>query len=277
MLELILYCAAYYLFAALCISVVLHRTLSHRSLVLSQWFEQAVVTFALPAGTPVQWVGNHRFHHAHTDVPGDPHSPHLDGFWYAHVGWYIGSHSPSVCLLYSLAGPLRTLYDAYNRPRTNQQFNHLAADIAAVPYYRWASKPGPYGLLMVLHTVLFFGLAYIGWKWVGVGALWLTLVLIYNLGDFVDSAAHLIGDRPFAEQHQARNHWITGILAAGEWHANHHTFPYSARHGLFKGQFDLGWEIIRLLMWLGLASQVRVPEEAQIRTKLNRTIALHSD
>ena len=35
----------------------------------------------------------------------------LDGFWWAHVGWYIGTRNPVICFLYSIAGPLRVLYD----------------------------------------------------------------------------------------------------------------------------------------------------------------------
>jgi hypothetical protein len=48
-------------------------------------------------GAVIDWVATHRRHHAYTDVPGDPHSPHVDagdgvggllrGLWYAHVGW----------------------------------------------------------------------------------------------------------------------------------------------------------------------------------------------
>ena len=48
-------------------------------------------------GSPIEWVADHRKHHAHTDVEGDPHSPHvghgsgvrgaLRGLWHSHVGW----------------------------------------------------------------------------------------------------------------------------------------------------------------------------------------------
>ena len=48
-------------------------------------------------GPLTQWVTDHRKHHAFSDQPGDPHSPHagredgalgaLRGFVHAHVGW----------------------------------------------------------------------------------------------------------------------------------------------------------------------------------------------
>src|SRR5437764_14488041 len=44
-------------------------------------------------GSVMDWVADHREHHAHTDEEGDPHSPHvghgagLRGLLHAHVGW----------------------------------------------------------------------------------------------------------------------------------------------------------------------------------------------
>ena len=53
-------------------------------------------------GPVIGWVTDHRRHHAHTDVDGDPHSPHvgrgdgilgaLRGLWHAHVGWLLHDH-----------------------------------------------------------------------------------------------------------------------------------------------------------------------------------------
>src|SRR3954470_20773586 len=136
-LGMVVYGLIYWAFAGVAINLGYHRTLSHRALKLPKWLERFAIILGLPAGTPIQWAGNHRHHHANTDVAGDPHSPHLDGFWYSHVGWYIGTHSTFWCVAYSLAGPLRTLYDGWNRPRTNQQYNHLAKDVAADPFYAW--------------------------------------------------------------------------------------------------------------------------------------------
>src|SRR5260370_7157314 len=42
---------------------------------------------ALEAG-PIAWAVTHRIHHAHTDAPGDPHTPR-DGGWWSHVGWIL--------------------------------------------------------------------------------------------------------------------------------------------------------------------------------------------
>ena len=265
---LVAFCAGYYLAAGLAINVGYHRVLSHRSLTLPKGFERFVVTLGLPAGTPIQWAGNHRFHHAHADRPGDPHSPR-DGFWHAHNGWYIGRKDAVTCLLYALAGPLRIVFDGWHRPRSNQEHAHLAPDVAGDRWYRFVNRPLPYLALALGHVAIFFGAAYALFGWLGVAALWLTLVLIFNLGDAIDSVAHIVGTMPYGGPDLARNHWFLGLLCLGEgWHAHHHRFPWSARHGLLRGQWDWTWLVIQTLAALGLARDVRVPAPAQIRAAL---------
>jgi stearoyl-CoA desaturase (delta-9 desaturase) len=271
---LLVYCLGYVLLAGLAINVTYHRCLSHRSLQLAPWLARVFVTVGLPAGTPIQWVGNHRFHHSHTDVEGDPHSPLRDGFWFAHVGWYLGTHQRLACVVYALAGPLRILFDGWHRPRTNQQFNGLAADVAKDAYYRFVSRPAPYLLLCWLHAALLVGLAYLGWGVAGVVAAWAVSVFVFNAGDAIDSVSHLWGQRPYQTGHYARNGWVMAVLTLGEgWHANHHTFPQSARHGLLPGQFDFTWHVIQALRMLGLAQDVRVPSRVEVAARLSAVAA----
>lgn len=266
---LIAYCLTYYVAAGLAINVAYHRCLSHRSFDLWRPLKYLLVTLGLPAGTPIQWAGNHRFHHKHADRPGDPHSPVLDGFWYAHVGWYIGTKNVFACVLYSLAGPFRTLYDGWNRPRTNLCYNSLAADLESDRYFRFVSRPMPFMILCWVHAATFFGLAYFVWGWIGVAFLWVTLVVIYNLGDAIDSVAHLLGERPFDAVHHARNNFWLGLLTLGEgWHANHHVFPWSAKHGLLGRQFDTSWQIIRILGRFGVAKNIKVPTRESITARM---------
>lgn len=252
---------SYYLLAGLGVNLGYHRVLSHRSLRLPKWLERTFVTVGLPAGTPTQWAGNHRFHHAHADTELDPHSPLHRGFWYAHVGWYIGSDSVILCLLYSLAGPLRMLVDAWMRPRTNQEYNHLANDIAADTWYRWISKPGPYAAALHLHAAIPSVVAWYYWGAPGIVGFWITLAALYNMGDAIDSVSHLLGGTLPRQRDAARNGFVMGILILGEgWHANHHRFPWSAKHGLGRGQFDWTWLVIRALRAAGVAKDVRLPQ-----------------
>ena len=71
---------------------------------------------------------------------------------------------------------------------------------------------------------------------------------------------HVWGYRNSATNDDSRNNPLIGLLSAGEgWHNNHHADPTSARHGHKWWEFDLTWEIIRLLMRLGLATKVALP------------------
>ena len=52
-----------------------------------------------------------------------------------------------------------------------------------------------------------------------------------------------------------------GLLTMGEsWHNNHHAYPDSARLGVKRGQMDPGWWFVRLLEWVGLAREIRTPD-----------------
>ncbi|HMG86377.1 MAG TPA: acyl-CoA desaturase [Terracidiphilus sp.] len=250
----------YYVLAGLAINLGYHRVLAHRSLKLPKWLERTLVTLGLPTGTPVQWVGNHRYHHAHTDTPLDPHSPLQRGFWYAHVGWYLGSDNVFLCVLYSLAGPFRLLIDAWMRPRTNQEFSSLAPDVSADPWYRLISRPWPYAAAMHLHFLVPVLAAWYLWGIRGCAIVWLTLVALYNMGDAIDSIAHMFGNQLSGQHDRSRNSFVMGLLILGEgWHANHHRFPWSAKHGLARGQFDWTWQVIRVLRAVGLAREIRIP------------------
>jgi fatty-acid desaturase len=260
-----LFAIIYYQLAGLGVNLGYHRFLSHRSLKMPRWLERTLVTVGLPAGTPVQWAGNHRYHHMHSDTDLDPHSPVYRGFWYAHVGWYIGSRNMLLCILYSFAGPVRMLIDAWMRPRTNQEYNELAKDVAADKWYAWLSRPWPYALGMHLHAAIPILIAWHYWGIAGIIGFWITLATLYNMGDAIDSVSHLYGSTLPGQEDASRNSMLMGILLLGEgWHANHHRFPWSARHGLGSGQFDWTWQIIRTLRAFGLARDVRVPETKEL-------------
>ena len=253
-----LYALTIYLLAGLGVNLGYHRILSHRALRVRPWLERALVLIGLPAGTPIQWAGNHRFHHAHADDSEDPHSPVKRGFWYAHTGWYLESNSRCLSAAYALLGPLRLLVDAWMRPRANPRFNHLASDVAADPWHRAFSRPIPYALALCAHFAVAVEIAARLWGTAGLLLAWATYAALYNLGDSIDSVTHLAGGRLPAQSGSARNNFVLGFLTLGEgWHANHHWDPGCARHGWWRGQFDWTWQVIRALRACGLADCVR--------------------
>src|SRR5215207_3357278 len=71
--------AVMYFFTGFGVTVGFHRMLTHRSFRTSkpvEYFFAAAGSMAVQ-GPVINWVADHRKHHAHTDEEGDPHSPHV--------------------------------------------------------------------------------------------------------------------------------------------------------------------------------------------------------
>src|SRR3954453_2561722 len=109
--------AIMYVACGLGITVGFHRMLTHRAFATHRWtryFFAGLGSMAIQ-GPVIEWVADHRKHHAHTDREGDPHSPHvgrgagvrgaLGGLFFAHVGWLFteegkappGRYAPELC------------------------------------------------------------------------------------------------------------------------------------------------------------------------------------
>jgi fatty-acid desaturase len=70
---------------------------------------------------------------------------------------------------------------------------------------------------------------------------------------------------------QGYNVACAGLVSMGEsWHNNHHAFPESAKMGLFPGQIDLGWWLIKTFEACGLATHIKTPEILPFRPGLRR-------
>src|SRR6188508_129806 len=93
--------AVMYLLTGFGVTVGFHRMLTHRSFRTSkpvEYFFAAAGSMSVQ-GPVINWVADHRKHHAHTDEEGDPHSPHVGagkgligairGLMHAHVGWLL--------------------------------------------------------------------------------------------------------------------------------------------------------------------------------------------
>ena len=207
-------------------------------------------------GPITQWVTDHRKHHALSDQPGDPHSPHvghgegaigaLRGFLHAHVGWMFTSMGMEQGRKYG-----KDLYE----DRLIRTIDRL--------YLVW----------VVLTFGIPFAIGYaVGGTWeAGLeGLVWggLLRIFLYQHATFsVNSICHMFGRRAYRTRDEARNNWFVALLVFGEgWHNNHHAFPASARHGLDRFQFDVSWWVIRALERLGLVWNVQRPA-AELRDR----------
>src|SRR2546421_7633562 len=87
-----------YLLCGLGVTVGYHRLFTHRSFKTTRALRALLAVLGSMAveGALVEWVATHRKHHAFSDQPGDPHSPHVgqppgwrgavQGLVHAHVG-----------------------------------------------------------------------------------------------------------------------------------------------------------------------------------------------
>jgi fatty-acid desaturase len=245
--------------------VFYHRILTHKAARISPWVLYPAVLLASPMGTPVGWVGNHRYHHQVTDKVADPHAPGHHGFWVAHAGWYLHTTSTFLSVLYSFAGPFRMVFDAFWRPRAGMDHAHLARDLSEVPFYRWLSRPGPFAAVVLTYFMVVYGSGVALFGLAVLPVLYVVNVAYYWLGDGVNSLCHRYGRRPFRSRDESTNlAWLAALSLGEGFHHNHHVFPTSIRAGLLPGQIDVMYLICRALERVGLASDLRQPTLVQL-------------
>jgi stearoyl-CoA desaturase (Delta-9 desaturase) len=245
-----------YLPIGLGVTVGFHRLLTHRSFKTSPFLRGVLAALGSAAieGPVISWVADHRKHHAFSDLPGDPHSPHVDhgvgwrgalrGLAHAHVGWLF----------------LHTERAATER---------YASDLLTDPVIRFVNSTSllwvlfglavPFGLGVAIGHSIAAGLT--GLLWGGA----VRVFVLHHVTYSINSLCHFYGRRRFTTGDQSRNLAWLSVASLGEaWHNNHHAFPTSAFHGLHRFELDPSALVITLLERAGLAwDVVRVSPERQ--------------
>jgi stearoyl-CoA desaturase (Delta-9 desaturase) len=249
---------AFYLVSGLGISMGFHRHFTHSSFKAARPLRLALgIAGSLALEGPLlTWVADHRRHHKYSDRAGDPHSPWrfgtspravAKGFLWAHVGWML------------------------DRSRTSQR--KFCPDLRADPTASWVSATFPaWAAVSLLAPAVIGGL----WTMSPAGALaaffWAGLVrvaVLHHVTWSVNSVCHLFGRRDFQSRDKSTNNAWLAIPSFGEsWHNLHHADPTCARHGVLLGQIDICARVTRWAERLGLAWDVRWPDEQRLRHKL---------
>ncbi|TMM12397.1 MAG: acyl-CoA desaturase [Actinobacteria bacterium] len=247
---------ALYVLTGLGVTVGFHRLLTHRSFRTSKPLEYAFAVLGSMAvqGPVIGWVADHRKHHAHADVEGDPHSPHvgyghgvrgvLRGLWHAHAGWLMVEQGRADWRRYA-----RDLYEDRGMRFLSRHFVALVVVSLAVPALAGYALSGSVA-----------GAA--------TGLLWGGLVrifLVHHVTWSVNSICHFLGRRRFETDDESRNVFWLALPSFGEsWHHNHHAFPRSAVHGLRRWELDPSGAVIAAMEKVGLARNVvRIAPERQ--------------
>jgi stearoyl-CoA desaturase (delta-9 desaturase) len=250
--------AVLYVLTGLGVTVGFHRLFTHRSFKARPAVRAvlAVLGSAAIEGPVISWVADHRKHHAFSDRPGDPHSPHVNhgvgwrgalrGLVHAHVGWLFRHDQRGARARY-------------------------APDLLADPVIRFVDRTFVVWAVAGLGVAFGLGVAIGGSIAAGLTALlWggaVRLFVLHHMTYSINSICHVFGRRTFATTDESRNVFWLALPTFGEaWHNNHHAFPTSARHGLGRWQLDPSALVIHGLEACGLAWDiVRVSPDRQQR------------
>jgi stearoyl-CoA desaturase (delta-9 desaturase) len=247
--------AGMYLVSALGVTIGYHRLLTHRAFDTPRPVRYALAIMGQTAvqGPVVDWVADHRKHHAFTDEDGDPHSPHghggglkgaLYGLYHAHVGWLFVTQGRADRRRYA-----RDLMDDPVMKRISKSFPANAALGIAIPFV----------LGLAITGTLAGGLTALLW-----GGL-VRIFLLHHVTWSINSVCHFFGRRRFeVDDHSTNVFWLALPSLGESWHHNHHAFPRSARHGLRWWEIDVSGLIIAGMKRVGLARNVvTVSQEKQ--------------
>ncbi len=224
-----------------------HRYFSHRTFKTSRLFQflAAVLGNSSMQRGPLWWAATHRHHHAHADEEEDKHSPLTKGFCWSHIGW---------------------LTSMRNFPTPYEKVHDLSRYPELVFLNRYDKTiPLLYGMLMY----------WIGWmiekKFPNSGltageffvwTFFISTTLLLHGTLFINSLAHLWGNRPYRTKDDSRNNFWLSIITLGEgWHNNHHRYPHATRQGFRWWEIDITYYGLKILSLLGLIWELRpVPD-----------------
>ncbi|MDH3287052.1 MAG: acyl-CoA desaturase [Betaproteobacteria bacterium] len=235
--------AALFLLRMFAVTAFYHRYFSHRAFRTSR---AAQFAFALLAASAVQrgplwWASHHRHHHLHSDRPDDSHSPHVHGFLWSHLGWFLAREN--------FAARLDLVPDLARYPelRWLDRFDVAVPALLAAALYglgAWLEQAAP-----ELGTS---GAQLVVWGFC------ISTVALHHATFTINSFAHRFGARRYATRDDSRNNLWLALLTFGEgWHNNHHHFPGAARQGFYWWEVDLSYYGLRLLAALGLIWDLR--------------------
>jgi len=249
--------AVMYLLAGFGVTIGFHRMLTHRSFQTSKSVQYVLATLGSMSvqGPVINWVADHRKHHAHTDEEGDPHSPHVghgegvrgvfQGLYHSHVGWLFSEHGQARRSKYAK--------DLMEDPGMRAIHRHFVAIV---------------GVGLVAPALIAFVLSgFEPWA-LATGLLWggfVRIFLLHHVTWSINSICHFWGTRRFAVEDHSTNVFWLALPSLGEaWHHNHHAFPRSAQHGLRRIEPDPSAWLITGMEKLGLVwNVVRISPERQ--------------
>lgn len=236
---------ALFIFSGLSITAGYHRLWSHRTYD-AHWSVRFL--FAMGGAMSLQnsvlhWASDHREHHKHVDHDdNDPYSASR-GFWYSHIGWMLREYQGDKYHDYS------NVQDLQRDKIVMWQHKHYLL----LTLLMNVGVPVLIGALMgeIIAAVLVAG--------------FLRLVVNHHTTFFINSLAHIWGNRPYTERNSARDNGVLAFMTFGEgYHNFHHIFSGDYRNGIRWYQFDPTKWLIRGMSYVGLAKNLKRASDYQI-------------
>jgi stearoyl-CoA desaturase (Delta-9 desaturase) len=222
-----------------------HRYFSHKSFETEPWVAYLLGAFGSMSfqSSLLTWVTDHRRHHSHTDHCGDNHSPFVDGhcdhenslrgLFHAHVGWMFDD--------------------------TVTDVNIYGRDLVRDPVIRFYARTHYIWPVISVAVPWLIGFAFGGLTdaWGCFFAACMRTMLFQNSVWAVNSLGHAFGYENYNLKNNSKNNRILAALTFGDgYHNNHHRYPRSAFHGMFKYELDVNGVIILGLRKVGLARKI---------------------
>lgn len=237
------------------ITIGYHRLLTHRSFKVPKWLEHiiAILGICCLEDTPARWVSVHRMHHVHSDEIPDPHSPRVNFFW-SHMGWlmYLNRETYSVACLEKFAKDL--LRDRFYLRLEANPYLQFAFILGQIPVYFLLAFVPAWLMGASLSAAVQLGSSLVVWGVI------VRVVCVWHITWSVNSLSHMFGYRNYETGEDSRNNWFVALLSVGEgWHNNHHQDQAAATVQHRWWEIDLSYYEIKLLAWLGLATDIIPP------------------
>lgn len=207
--------AIYVLFSTVGGTVTYHRLLSHRSFDSPKWFEYVGTILATIGGngSGIAWAAIHREHHRFVDKNGDPHNPKQQGIF--KVQFLSMLHTPKLKYVPDL---LRSKFHTF------------------VHTYYW--------LINLAYVLIVMAID----PWALIYAYLVPTLMVWHGGSLINTLNHSFGYRNYETKDTSTNNILTGLLVGGEgWHNNHHARAADPQFGKKWWEFDLGWQVIKLV------------------------------
>ncbi|XP_071864741.1 acyl-CoA Delta-9 desaturase [Bombus fervidus] len=233
-----------------------HRLWSHRAY-KAKWPLRflLILLFTITGQKHVYaWALDHRVHHKYSETDADPHNAKR-GFFFAHVGWLFTTPHPDVVAK-------RKAVDM--------------SDLEADPLVMWQKRY--YIPLFALLTIGFpVGVPCYFWSESVWTSFWVNFnfrfCVTLNIAFFVNSVAHMWGQRPYDKYISPVENVVVSIAALGEgWHNFHHVFPWDYKTGeLGNYTFNLTTGFIDAFAHIGWAYNRKYVSPAMVRRRAVRS------